>query len=302
VVKVEDSEEEVILLDHLKNSKARFQVYNSLLSEYGVLGFDYGYALASPKTLTIWEAQFGDFSNGCQIMLDQYISCGEDKWNNQNGIVLLLPHGYEGQGAEHSSARMERYLQLCARHNMYVADCTTPANFYHLLRRQMKTNFRKPLIHFSPKSLLRHPLCVSTQEELYNGQFQETIDDRSVDKKKVKTVVFVTGKFYYDILAERENLGRNDVALVRIEQLFPLPVAQLKDIIASYPNADDYVWAQEEPKNMGAYSYMLMNFDLVKWRLASLKAYAAPAAGSSTRDKRRHADAIRMVFDKNLFR
>ncbi|WP_396169576.1 2-oxoglutarate dehydrogenase E1 component [Flavobacterium sp.] len=302
VVKVEDSEEEVILLDTLKNSKGKFQIYNSLLSEYGVLGFDYGYALASPKTLTIWEAQFGDFSNGCQIMLDQYISCGEDKWNNQNGIVLLLPHGYEGQGAEHSSARMERYLQLCARHNMYVADCTTPANFYHLLRRQMKTKFRKPLVVFTPKSLLRHPLCVSTQEDLYNGEFQETIDDNSVDKKKVKTVVFCTGKFYYDILAERGNLERNDVALVRIEQLFPLPVEQLKAIIASYPNADDYVWAQEEPKNMGAYSFMLMNFDLVKWRLASLKAYAAPAAGSSTRDRRRHADAIRMVFDKNLFR
>jgi 2-oxoglutarate dehydrogenase E1 component len=302
VVKVEDSEEEVILLDALKNSKGRFQIYNSLLSEYGVLGFDYGYALASPKTLTIWEAQFGDFSNGAQIMMDQYISCGEDKWNNQNGIVLLLPHGYEGQGAEHSSARMERYLQLCARHNMYVADCTTPANFYHLLRRQMKTNFRKPLVVFSPKSLLRHPLCVSTQEDLHNGQFQETIDDKLVDKKKVKSVVFCTGKFYYDILAEREKLERNDVALVRIEQLFPLPTEQLKAIIASYPNADDYVWAQEEPKNMGAYSYMLMNFDIVKWRLASLKAYAAPAAGSSTRDRRRHADAIRMVFDKDLFR
>ncbi|MFN8326519.1 MAG: 2-oxoglutarate dehydrogenase E1 component [Flavobacteriaceae bacterium] len=302
VVKVEDSEEEVILLNSLKDKKGKFNVFNSFLSEYGVLGFDYGYALANPNALTIWEAQFGDFSNGAQIMIDQYISCGEDKWNNQNGIVLLLPHGYEGQGAEHSSARMERYLQLCARHNMYVADCTTPANFFHLLRRQMKTKFRKPLIHFSPKSLLRHPLCVSTQEELYNGQFQETIDDNSVDKKKVKTVVFVTGKFYYDILAERENLGRKDVALVRIEQLFPLPVEQLKEIIASYPNADDYVWAQEEPKNMGAYSYMLMNFDLVPWRLASLKAYAAPAAGSHTRDRRRHADAIRMVFDKNLFR
>ena len=302
VVKVEDSEEEVVLLNTLKDKKGKFNIFNSFLSEYGVLGFDYGYALANPNTLTIWEAQFGDFSNGAQIMIDQYISCGEDKWNNQNGIVLLLPHGYEGQGAEHSSARMERYLQLCARHNMYVADCTTPANFYHLLRRQMKTKFRKPLVVFSPKSLLRHPLCVSTVDELAKGQFQETIDDNSVDKKKVKTVVFCTGKFYYDILAERENLGRNDVALVRIEQLFPLPTEQLKEIIASYPNADDFVWAQEEPKNMGAYSFMLMNFDLVKWRLASLKAYAAPAAGSHTRDRRRHADAIRMVFDKNLFR
>jgi 2-oxoglutarate dehydrogenase E1 component len=302
VVKVEDSEEEVVLLDTLKGKKGEFHIFNSFLSEYGVLGFDYGYALANPNALTIWEAQFGDFSNGAQIMIDQYISCGEDKWNNQNGIVLLLPHGYEGQGAEHSSARMERYLQLCARHNMYVADCTTPANFFHLLRRQMKTKFRKPLVVFSPKSLLRHPLCVSTVDELANGHFQETIDDYTVDKKNVKTVVFCTGKFYYDILAERENLGRNDVALVRIEQLFPLPVDQLKEIIASYPNADDYVWAQEEPKNMGAYGYMLMNFDLVPWRLASLKAYAAPAAGSHTRDRRRHADAIRMVFDKNLFR
>ncbi|HQX04423.1 MAG: 2-oxoglutarate dehydrogenase E1 component [Flavobacterium sp.] len=302
VVKVEDSEEEVVLLNGLKDKKGKFNVFNSYLSEYGVLGFDYGYALANPNALTIWEAQFGDFSNGAQIMIDQYISCGEDKWNNQNGIVLLLPHGYEGQGAEHSSARMERYLQLCARHNMYVADCTTPANFFHLLRRQMKTKFRKPLVVFSPKSLLRHPSCVSTKEELYNGSFQEIIDDQSVDKKKVKTLVFCTGKFYYDILAEREKLGRNDVALVRIEQLFPLPVEQLKAIIASYPKADDYVWAQEEPKNMGAYSFMLMNFDLVKWRLASLKAYAAPAAGSHTRDRRRHADAIRMVFDKNLFR
>jgi 2-oxoglutarate dehydrogenase E1 component len=302
VVKVEDSEEEVVLLDTIKNKKGKFNIFNSFLSEYGVLGFDYGYALTNPKALTIWEAQFGDFSNGAQIMIDQYISCGEDKWNNQNGIVLLLPHGYEGQGAEHSSARMERYLQLCARHNMYVADCTTPANFYHLLRRQMKTNFRKPLVVFSPKSLLRHPLCVSTREELAKGSFQEVIDDTSIDKKKIKTVVFCTGKFYYDILAERQNLERNDVALVRIEQLFPLPVEQLKAIIASYPNADDFVWAQEEPKNMGAYSFMLMNFDLVKWRLASLKAYSAPAAGSHTRDRRRHADAIRMVFDKNLFR
>ena len=302
VVKVEDSEEEVILLNAVQDKKGKFNVFNSFLSEYGVLGFDYGYALTNPNALTIWEAQFGDFSNGCQIMIDQYISCGEDKWNNQNGIVMLLPHGYEGQGAEHSSARMERYLQLCSRHNMYVADCTTPANFFHLMRRQMKTKFRKPLVVFSPKSLLRHPSCVSTQDELANGSFQETIDDTSVDKSKVKTVVFCTGKFYYDILVEREKLERNDVALVRIEQLFPLPTEQLKAIIASYPNADDYVWAQEEPKNMGAYSYMLVNFDLVPWRLASLKNYSAPASGSHTRDRRLHADAIRMVFDKNLFR
>jgi 2-oxoglutarate dehydrogenase E1 component len=302
VVKVEDSEEEVVLLNSIANKKGKFNVFNSLLSEYGVLGFDYGYALANPNTLTIWEAQFGDFSNGAQIMIDQYISCGEDKWNNQNGIVMLLPHGYEGQGAEHSSARMERYLQLCARHNMFVADCTTPANFFHLLRRQMVTKYRKPLIVFTPKSLLRDPRCVSTQEELANGSFQETIDDIFVNKADVKSLVFCTGKFYYDITAEREKNGRKDVAVVRIEQLFPLPIEQLKTIIARYPNVDDYVWAQEEPKNMGAYSFMLMNFNLVKWRLASLKAYSAPASGSYTRAKRRQADAIKMVFDKNLFR
>jgi 2-oxoglutarate dehydrogenase E1 component len=300
VVKVEDSEEEVVLLNNLEGEIGKFNIFNSLLSEYGVLGFDYGYALANPNALTIWEAQFGDFSNGAQIMIDQYISCGEDKWNNQNGIVLLLPHGYEGQGAEHSSARMERYLQLCARQNMYVADCTTPANFFHLLRRQMKTNFRKPLIVFTPKSLLRDPRVVSTVEEFATGSFQETFDDETVNKDEVKSLVFCTGKFYYDITAERETNGRKDVAVVRIEQLFPLPVAQLKAIIAKYPNVDDYVWAQEEPKNMGAYGYMLMNFDLVKWRLASLRASAASASGSYTRSKHRHAKAIHMVFDKHL--
>jgi len=301
VVKVEDSEEEVILLNTLKEQNGKFYIYNSLLSEYAVVGFDYGYALANPKTLTIWEAQFGDFSNGAQIMIDQYISAAEDKWNNQNGLVMLLPHGYEGQGAEHSSARMERYLQLCANHNMFVADCTTPANFFHLLRRQMKTTYRKPLIVFTPKSLLRHPLVVSTVEEFANGTFQEVLDDPAAEADKVKTLVFCTGKFYYDLIAERENLKRDDVAFVRIEQLFPLPVEQLKAIIAKYPNADDYVWAQEEPKNMGAYSYMLMNFNEVKLRLASLKAYSAPAAGSYTRSKKRHAAAIAMVFNKDLF-
>ncbi|WP_116790378.1 2-oxoglutarate dehydrogenase E1 component [Flavobacterium psychrotrophum] len=301
VIKVEESEEEVVLLNTLKDQKGKFHIFNSLLSEYAVVGFDYGYAFAAPKTLTIWEAQFGDFSNGAQIMIDQYISAAEDKWNNQNGLVFLLPHGYEGQGAEHSSARMERYLQLCANHNMYVADCTTPANFFHLLRRQMKTDFRKPLIVFTPKSLLRHPLVVSSADELANGSFQEVLDDPIADPAKVKTLVFCTGKFYYDLSAERENLKRDDVAIVRIEQLFPLPVEQLKAVIAKYSNADDFVWAQEEPRNMGAYTYMLVNFTEVKFRLAALKAYSAPAAGSSSRAKKRHAAAIAMVFDKNLF-
>ncbi|CAM3974994.1 MULTISPECIES: 2-oxoglutarate dehydrogenase E1 component [Flavobacterium] len=302
VVKVESSEEELVLLNDIKDKKGNFSIYNSHLSEYGVVGFEYGYALASPKTLTIWEAQFGDFSNGAQIMIDQYISAGEDKWNNQNGLVMLLPHGYENQGAEHSSARMERYLQMCAKHNMYIADCTTPANFFHLLRRQMKTNFRKPLIVFTPKLLLRLEDAVSTVEDLANGQFQEVIDDPKVtDKKAIKTLVFCTGKVYYDIIKKREELERNDVAVVRLEQLFPLAIEQIKAIIESYPNVNDYVWAQEEPKNMGAYSFMLMNFDLVKLRLASPKAYSAPAAGSYERSKKRQKNAIAMIFDKTLF-
>ncbi|WP_104734834.1 2-oxoglutarate dehydrogenase E1 component [Hanstruepera ponticola] len=300
VVKVEDSEEEVVLLNQISDSQGRFFIYNSLLSEYGVVGFDYGYAMASPKTLTIWEAQFGDFSNGAQIMLDQYISAAEDKWKLQNGLVMLLPHGYEGQGAEHSSARMERYLQLCAKDNMFVADCTTPANMYHLLRKQVKANFRKPLIVFTPKSLLRHPLVVSTVDEFANGSFQMLIDDASAKADKIKSLVFVTGKFYYDLLEEREKLERKDVALVRIEQLFPLPTDDIIAVLKKYKNADDVVWAQEEPRNMGAYSHMLMHLDEAKsFRAATRRPYGAPAAGSSVRSKKRHQEVIDFVFDKS---
>lgn len=296
VIKTEDDSEELILHNTI-GVKGKMHIYNSLLSEYGVVGFDYGYAMATPETLTIWEAQFGDFSNGAQIMLDQYISAAESKWKVQNGLVLLLPHGYEGQGSEHSSARMERYLQLCSRHNMIVADVTTPANFFHLLRRQMKWNFRKPLIVFTPKSLLRHPKVVSTREELAQGSFQELYDDTFVDKTKVTSLVFCTGKFYYDLLERREENGRNDVALVRLEQLFPLPVHKIEEVIKTYPIVTDYVWAQEEPRNMGAWGFMLMNFDLVKLRVASRNVYSSPAAGSSARSKARHKRVIDSVFD-----
>ena len=299
VMKVEESEEEVILLNQLSDEQATFQIYNSLLSEYGVVGFDYGYAMASPNTLTIWEAQFGDFSNGAQIMIDQYISAAEDKWKLQNGLVMLLPHGYEGQGAEHSSARMERYLQLCAKDNMYIADVTTPAQMFHILRRQMKASFRKPLIIFTPKSLLRHNKAVSKIEELTEGRFQEVIDDASADSKKVKSLVFCTGKFYYDLLAVKEELKRDDVALVRVEQLFPVPEKQMTEMVSKYKNADDVVWAQEEPRNMGAWSHMLMHYNgAAKFRVASRRFYAAPAAGSSVRSKARHQQVIDYVFDK----
>jgi 2-oxoglutarate dehydrogenase E1 component len=299
VVKVEDSEEEIILLKNVSENQGQFNIFNSLLSEYGVVGFDYGYAMASPNTLTIWEAQFGDFSNGAQIMIDQYLSSGEDKWKTQNGLVLLLPHGYEGQGAEHSSGRMERYLQVCAKDNMFVADCTTPANMFHLLRKQMKANYRKPLIVFTPKSLLRHPLVISKVEEFTNGSFQVLIDDANANADKIKTLVFVTGKFYYDLRKEQEELGRDDVALVRVEQLFPLPADAIRSTIKKYKNADDIVWAQEEPRNMGAYSHILMHLDEAKqFRAASRRPYGAPAAGSSTRSKIRHKEVIDYVFDK----
>ncbi|MFT5761409.1 MAG: 2-oxoglutarate dehydrogenase E1 component [Polaribacter sp.] len=293
----ENSEERINLLNTNSENKGNMTIYNSHLSEYGVLGFDYGYALAYPNCLTIWEAQFGDFSNGAQIIFDQYISVSEDKWKLQNGIVILLPHGYEGQGSEHSSARIERYLQLCAIDNMTVANCTTPGNMYHLLRRQMKRDYRKPLIVFTPKSLLRHSKAVNTIEDLATGSFQEVIDDHLVDKSKIKKVVFCMGKFYYDLLAEREKLEREDIALVRIEQLFPLHEEQLENIIATYKTANHFVWAQEEPKNMGAWSYMLERFPKLRLEVASGEYHAAPAAGSSARFKKRHQKVIDIVFD-----
>lgn len=298
VLKVEASEEEVLLLNQLNDQQGKLHIFNSLLSEYGVVGFDYGYAMASPNTLTIWEAQFGDFSNGAQIMIDQYISAAEDKWKLQNGLVMLLPHGYEGQGAEHSSARMERYLQMCAKDNMFIADCTTPANMFHLLRRQLKATYRKPLVVFTPKSLLRHPKAVSGVEDFANGHFQEVIGDATAVKNQVKTLVFCTGKFYYDLLEARENLQREDVALVRIEQLFPLAVDQIQAQLDQYKNAKDIVWAQEEPRNMGAWSHLLMHLPMAsKFRVASRRFYASPAAGSAVRSKRRHQEVIDYVFD-----
>ena len=252
--------------------------------------------MANPNTLTIWEAQFGDFSNGAQIMFDQYIAAAEDKWKLQNGIVVLLPHGYEGQGSEHSSARIERFLQLCANHNMTVADCTTPANMYHLLRRHMKRKHRKPLIVFTPKSLLRHPKAVNPIEDFAEGTFQEIIPD-TIQPEKVTKLVFCTGKFYYELLEERETTNREDIALVRVEQLFPLHIEKIKETIAHYPNATEYVWAQEEPKNMGAWTYMLERLDFIKLSVASRKYYSVPAAGSSARFKRRQRAVIDMVFD-----
>ena len=301
ILKAEDSEEEVILLKNIETkNKGNFSIYNSLLSEYGVLGFDYGYAMASPKTLTIWEAQFGDFSNGAQIILDQYISAAEDKWKLQNGIVLFLPHGYEGQGAEHSSARMERYLQLCAEDNMIIANCTTPSNLFHLLRRQTIVNYRKPLIVFTPKSLLRHPLAVSKKNDFIKGRFELLIPDKKVLPDKSKTLVFCSGKFYYDLIKAREEKNRMDVAIIRVEQIFPLPKDQINYQLSLYSKTKDVVWAQEEPKNMGALSYLLLHFEKAStFRIVSRPFSDSPASGSSVRFQKRHNKVIEKVFRKD---
>ena len=301
ILKSEESEEEIVLLDNIESeARGTFKAYNSLLSEYGVLGFDYGYAMASPKTLTIWEAQFGDFSNGAQIVIDQYISAAEDKWKLQNGIVLFLPHGYEGQGAEHSSARMERFLQLCGDDNMIMANCTTPSNLFHLLRKQIIANYRKPLVVFTPKSLLRHPLAVSKRDDFINGKFEKLIPDNEISPKKAKSLVFCSGKFYYDLIKAREEKNRNDIAIIRIEQLFPLPIDQINDQLKLYSETKDVVWAQEEPKNMGPLSYLLLHFEKVStFRIVSRPFSDSPASGSSKRFEKRHKKVIEAVFKKN---
>ena len=286
VVITEDTEEEIVTLNLLEENQANFSIYNSLLSEYGVLGFEYGYSLATPNCLTIWEAQFGDFFNGAQIMIDQFITAGEDKWASQSGLVLLLPHGYEGQGAEHSSGRMERFLQQAADLNIQVVNTSTPANHFHVLRRQLKRDFRKPLIVFSPKALLRHPDATSTMEQMANGSFQEVIDDADATSKSVDTLVLCSGKFYYEAKAKARELNSTNMAFVRVEQLYPLPKKQLNDILKKY-KAKNVIWAQEEPENMGAWSYMAMNFKEVNLIGICRPASAAAAEGSKKLHEKR---------------
>lgn len=283
VLKLEDSEEEYVPLNNISETQGNFQIYNSLLSEYGVLGFDYGYSLALPDTLTIWEAQFGDFNNGAQIIIDQFISAAEDKWRSMSGLVMLLPHGYEGQGAEHSSGRLERFLNLCAEHNMVITNVTTPANFFHMIRRQLKGQIRKPLVVFTPKSLLRYPKCVSSLKDLEKEKFQELIDDAFVKAADVKRVVFCSGKLYYDLLEEKETMKVNNIALVRIEQLYPFPQKQFDAIMKKYSKSKEFVWAQEEPENMGAWSYILRKLRGVNIQLISRAESGSPATGSSKR-------------------
>lgn len=282
---------------NISPDQGRCNIIDSSLSEAGVLGFDFGYSLAEPYCLTIWEAQFGDFANGAQMVIDQFIAGSEVKWMRMSGIVLQLPHGMEGQGPEHSSARLERFLQMCAEDNMQVCSATTPAQFFHVLRRQMKRNFRKPLIMMSPKSLLRHPMAVSTTDDLIKGTFREVLWDRAHKSDKVKRISFCSGKVYYDLLAESQKRGVEDVALIRVEQLYPFPEDQVKEVIEHYPNVTEVVWTQEEPKNMGAWTHVCPYFlDLLPKKISfghiGRKAAAAPATGSAGVHKREQAALV----------
>ena len=299
VLHVEDSTDKYVPLNNISKSQAKFEVYNSSLSEYGVLGFEYGYSLASPYSLTIWEAQFGDFANTAQVIFDQFLSSAEDKWNIMNDLVVLLPHGFEGQGPEHSSARMERFLTLAAENNFQIVNSTTPANFFHVLRRQLKRDIRKPLVIFTPKSLLRHPKCISSIDDFTSGGFKEVIDDELVIPDKVHIVAFCSCKVYYDLLAEREKLKAMGVALVRVEQLYPFPKTKVMNIVSKYHKATSLMWVQEEPANMGAHDFFKKQFDEednVKFQLVARPASGSPATGSPNFHKLRYQKIVDKVF------
>ncbi|RFP66173.1 2-oxoglutarate dehydrogenase E1 component [Hymenobacter lapidiphilus] len=284
-------------LNHIAEGQQTLRIYNSLLSEYAVLGFEFGYAMANPTALVVWEAQFGDFANGAQTMIDQFIVSSESKWQRMTGLVMLLPHGYEGQGPEHSNARPERFLQLAAENNIVVANLTTPANFFHALRRQLTWEFRKPLVIMSPKSMLRNPLCVSPVEEFTSGRFREVLGDDYAEAKKVKRVLLCSGKVYFDLLDEQQQSERRDVAIVRLEQLHPFPQQQLKAELAKYPKAKVY-WVQEEPENMGYWSYLLRFMRRELEDLISRKPSASPATGYNKVHLKEQKDIVGRAFDK----
>ncbi|WP_016776647.1 2-oxoglutarate dehydrogenase E1 component [Anaerophaga thermohalophila] len=295
---LEDMAESYFPLQHLSPEQAIFNIYNSPLNEYGVMGFEYGFALGVPDGLTIWEAQFGDFFNVGQVVVDQFISSAEEKWGLKNGLVLFLPHGFEGQGPEHSSARIERFLNQAAGNNMQILNCTTPANLFHALRRQMKRDFRIPMVVFTPKSLLRHPLCISRMDELADGAFQEVLDDEDTDPESVKRVVLCSGKIYYDLLARKQELNARDVALIRIEQLHPFPKHKILEVIKRYPNALLNLWVQEEPENMGAWYYVENQLPELKPVPVARLASASPATGLSGLHVVGQKEIIGKVFKK----
>lgn len=284
-------------LNHFQEKQEKFRIYNSLLSEYGVLGFEYGYAMANPNALVIWEAQFGDFSNGAQTMIDQFIAAGEQKWQRQNGVVMLLPHGYEGQGPEHSSARLERYLQLCAEYNMVITNITSAANLFHALRRQLTWSFRKPLINFSPKANLRNPVTFSHTSEFTHGGFRELIDDGFVeDASQVKKVLLCSGKICFELAEKQIKDNRKDVAVIRLEQIYPLPYKQLEILHRKYSKAT-WFWIQEEPLNMGAASFLQMNLKSINFGVISRNASASTATGYHKVHQKEQAEIIETAFN-----
>ena len=294
----ETREPYVPLLD-LSEDQAQFCVHNSLLSEAAVLGFDYGYSVDYPQMLSIWEAQFGDFVNGAQVIIDQFITSSESKWGVSSGIVMLLPHGYEGQGPEHSSARLERFLQACAENNIQVCNLTTPAQYFHVLRRQMKREFKKPLIIMAPKSLLRHKSCISNVKDFTESEFWSILDDETIDKKSAKRIIFCSGKVYYDLTEYRENNDIKDSAIVRIEQFYPLNEDLLKEIHSKYPKAKDIVWCQEEPQNMGGWTFIaprMMEAIEHMPRYAGRNAAASPAVGSLAVHKHEQTRLVETAF------
>jgi 2-oxoglutarate dehydrogenase E1 component len=289
-------------LRELGDDNANFRVFDSLLSEVAVLGFEYGFSTTEPETLVLWEAQFGDFANGAQVVIDQFISAGEHKWGRASGLVMLLPHGYEGQGAEHSSARLERYLQLCAVHNMQVCVPSTPAQMFHLLRRQMVRNCRKPLIIMTPKSLLRHKLCVSTLEDLTNGRFNWVLPEVDELDTKVRRVIICSGKIYYELLEARRVNRIHDIAILRIEQVYPFPGQQLEALLAQYTDTDNLVWCQEEPKNQGAWDFCKVRIPVLidqRWQLAyaGRQPSSAPAVGSAKLHAQEQQQIIHTALD-----
>ena len=296
VLRDENTDESYNRLSRIPDAKGKFRIYNSLLSEYGVLGFEYGYALANPSTLVLWEAQFGDFGNGAQIMIDQFIAAGEQKWQRMNGLVLLLPHGYEGQGPEHSSARIERFLQMCAELNLVVTNITTSANYFHAMRRQLAWPFRKPLINFSPKAYLRYPGTFSKISEFTNGGFQEVIDDKFAgDPAQVKKVLFCSGKIYFELAERQLKDNRKDIAILRLEQLYPLPTDQLDALYKKYHSAT-WFWIQEEPLNMGAASFLQMNLKTINYGFISRQPGASPATGHAKVHALEQSEIIETAF------
>ncbi|RYF96663.1 MAG: 2-oxoglutarate dehydrogenase E1 component, partial [Chitinophagaceae bacterium] len=296
VLRDEESDKAYSRLSNIPGAKGKLRIFNSFLSEFGVLGFEYGYAMANPDALVIWEAQFGDFANSAQITIDQFISAGEQKWNRMNGVTMMLPHGYEGQGPEHSSARMERFLQMCAELNMVCVNITTAANLFHALRRQIAWPFRKPLIIFSPKANLRHPGTYSREEEFTSGQFKEVIDDAFIENaEEVKTVLFCSGKIYYDLAERQAKDNRKDIAIVRLEQIYPLPVDQLEALYNKYSKST-WFWVQEEPLNMGAASFLQMNLKSINYGVISRQPSAATATGYAKVHAQEQAEIIDTAF------